>query len=385
MTISEFEYIIAQGEGLFVDFKETYNFIAPSQNNPKTLTRNDIKTSKESFVKDVVSFANTIRYEPAYIIIGIADNGERVGINTNININKFRDDSKFQTIVKDAKVSPHPQFKYSELEYKEKIFGIIEFSLPINDRIIPHDGKYYIRKGSTNAELKSEIVEPSENEVNDVKNWLKRLAEANWDKLIKTANSNHLIIDGLNKKDIVKVREELNKQDARNAFLRAQLYEIEEKKAEAHGEYLKAIKLDPDNQAVLNELSMSYFELDDLPNTLHYFGKLLNSYKYNLTDIYKALIEYISEEGINKNTLRVAKYKADIGVVLMFKGKTDKETEEAKEMLASAYSVFKEYYGENHIKTANVQIALSVIGQPQVLIMLRSIPIEEAMKMLYKF
>jgi hypothetical protein len=69
MTEDEFEILTIKSEGETVDFKrEHYDLINSSDEN------------KAKFVKDIVSFTNTIRKESAFIIIGIesTDSGKNI-------------------------------------------------------------------------------------------------------------------------------------------------------------------------------------------------------------------------------------------------------------------------------------------------------------------
>ena len=68
ITELDFENLISRPESTILDFKrEQYKIINDESG---------IKTS--GFVKDIISFANTIRTETAYIIIGIsADNDNK--------------------------------------------------------------------------------------------------------------------------------------------------------------------------------------------------------------------------------------------------------------------------------------------------------------------
>ena len=147
MTKSEFEILLQKPESSNLDFKRCQYEIINDTGN--------VKTAK--FVKDIVSFCNTIRTETSYIIIGveIKDNGikELLGLNKNV------DDSIFQEKVKN-KVFPIPNFLYHTIQYHDKTFGIIEipvkkYSAPISSTIKfkgLEPGKIYFRRGSSNSE-----------------------------------------------------------------------------------------------------------------------------------------------------------------------------------------------------------------------------------------
>lgn len=167
MSNFEFENLLNRPESSTLDFKRTnYN-----------LTNDIDKDTTSKFVKDIISFANTIRTESAYIILGVGvrpDNTkELIGIDGSI------DEAILQDKVKD-KVFPRPIFKLNYIKYNDLVFGIIEipiykYSLPISPTI-KHKGlevgKVYFRRGSSNTEaLGVEIIH-----IND---WLKSLPEVN--------------------------------------------------------------------------------------------------------------------------------------------------------------------------------------------------------------
>jgi len=116
MTDERFEEILSKSESSILDFKaELYDF---------SNDRDDIALAK--FVKDVISFANTIREAPAYIIFGakeLQDNTkQKVGITKNI------DDAIFQDKIKN-KLYPIPNFNYSTKKINNLTFGILEFPI----------------------------------------------------------------------------------------------------------------------------------------------------------------------------------------------------------------------------------------------------------------
>lgn len=147
MTTSEFENKLKNPESSILDFKRSqYDILNDS---------GDINTAK--FVKDIISFCNTIRTETAYIIIGV-DLAED-GTKDLIGIDKHIDDAVFQEKIKN-KVIPVPIFNYDTIDYQGKIFGIIE--IPIKKYPEPilgvkkmkgiEPGKVYFRRGSSNSE-----------------------------------------------------------------------------------------------------------------------------------------------------------------------------------------------------------------------------------------
>lgn len=153
ITELDFENLISRPESTILDFKrEQYKIINDESG---------IKTS--GFVKDIISFANTIRTETAYIIIGISadnDNKELIGIDFSI------DDATLQEKIKD-KVYPKPNFLYYVVNYKLNKFGIIEIPVTkYSEPIAPivkmkglEVGKIYFRRGSSNSEaIGKEII-----------------------------------------------------------------------------------------------------------------------------------------------------------------------------------------------------------------------------------
>ena len=164
ITESKFENLINKNESSILDFKgEFYDFKKES---------NDVVTAK--FVKDVISFCNTIRTETSYIIFGIQelDNGdlEFKGIKEKV------DDAILQDKIKD-KVIPRPNFSFCTIKYKEKQFGILEFPIVRYEMpIVPvtknmkglEVGKVYYRNGTSNTEAAAyDVIR-----IND---WLKSL------------------------------------------------------------------------------------------------------------------------------------------------------------------------------------------------------------------
>lgn len=112
----EITEILEKPESSTLDFKEDlYDF-----KNDK-----DLKSTAK-FIKDVISFCNTIRNEKGLIIFGVKEKTD----NTFefIGLNSFIDDSILQEKVKD-KVFPRPYFSYYELNYNEKKLEFLNFQL----------------------------------------------------------------------------------------------------------------------------------------------------------------------------------------------------------------------------------------------------------------
>ena len=175
LTDLEFENILNNNESTVLDFKEDfYDF----END-----KNGIQSAK--FLKDVISFCNTIRTEKSFIIFGIKerlDNSIKL-----IGINKRIDDAILQDKIKD-KVFPRPIFSFYIKSFKDKNFGILEFPLikyemPVMPTVSSfkglEQGKVYYRNGSSNTEAKGiDTIR-----IND---WLKSLPEY---QNFKTLNS----------------------------------------------------------------------------------------------------------------------------------------------------------------------------------------------------
>lgn len=145
MELEQFEKLLNRNESSLLDFKK--------ENYPLT-SRNEEADAK--FIKDIISFANTIREEAAYIIIGVKEIGhekELYGLDIHI------DDSILQAKVRD-KVHPIPKFSFSTIEYKELVFGVItipveKYYLPITPTIKMkglQPGTVYFRRGTSNDE-----------------------------------------------------------------------------------------------------------------------------------------------------------------------------------------------------------------------------------------
>ena len=143
--------LIANGENKEVDFKkEIYD-----------IGKNNLE-SQASFVKDLISLANTRRNSSAYIIIGIEDKSREI-----VGLDKGYDDNPFQTFVKNRLI-PKLDFIYYNFRYKEKILGIFEIPIQSLSEPVVYDDpnhkdelektgkikarKVYHRQGSTNEE-----------------------------------------------------------------------------------------------------------------------------------------------------------------------------------------------------------------------------------------
>lgn len=166
MNLKKLEKLLKSGEGKTLDFKrEFYEF------SGETSVEKVNKTAK--FIKDIISFANTIRVETSYIITGFDDSNKKL-----CGISSIIDDSRLQEKVKD-KVRPVPHFSVYEMEYQGKKLGIIEIPIvkypepcrPIKQLKGLEKNKIYHRRGSSNSEA-------NEREIVDMHNWLRSLTTA---------------------------------------------------------------------------------------------------------------------------------------------------------------------------------------------------------------
>lgn len=165
MTDETFIEILNKPESSILDFKaDLYDF---------TNDKDEVVLAK--FTKDVISFTNTIREGPAYIIFGVKETPdnkkEKVGISKNI------DDAILQDKIK-TKLYPIPKFKYFTKQFDGLLFGILEFPLHRNEFPVTSTvklkgieiGKVYYRQGSTNTEaLSLDVIK--------INNWLLSLPQ----------------------------------------------------------------------------------------------------------------------------------------------------------------------------------------------------------------
>ena len=120
-----------------------------------TNDHDDAKLAK--FIKDVISFCNTIRQEKSYIVFGVKENQD--GTKEKIGIPVKIDDAILQDKIKD-KIYPRANFFFYTISYQGILFGVLEF--PIVRYEIPitstsrmkglETGKVYYRQGTTNCE-----------------------------------------------------------------------------------------------------------------------------------------------------------------------------------------------------------------------------------------
>lgn len=166
MTTELFTKLIAQEESHILDFKAD-NYDLLNDPDDKILS---------GFIKDVISFSNSMREQPGYIITGVkSDPGMPP---TLLGTTRFIDEAIIQEKVKD-KIYPRPKFNVHKVEYHGKIFIVYEF--PITKYIKPltptiklkglSPGEVYFRRGSSNSQATGM-------EVIDINNWYASLPEA---------------------------------------------------------------------------------------------------------------------------------------------------------------------------------------------------------------
>lgn len=211
ITEIEFENLIKNNESSILDFKgELYDF---------KKVGNDTVTAK--FIKDVISFCNTIRTETSYIIFGIREL-ENGNLEHNGIVDKV-DDAIFHDKIKD-KVIPRPNFLFYTIKYKEIHYGILEFPITRYEMpIVPATkdlkgleiGKVYYRNGTSNTEATAyDVIR-----IND---WLKSLPKI---------NNKHNLNDEISKylKEITKNEQKLSVIIS-DLFALSKKYDLEELK-----------------------------------------------------------------------------------------------------------------------------------------------------------
>ena len=153
LTIDKFEKLLEKPESTLLDFKKSmYEF------------SNDFEYKNTAkFVKDIISFCNTIRNDSSHIIIGVEDCTQGKILH---GLDVEMDDSVLQQKIID-KILPRPKFLYYTINFQNKRFGIFEF--PIVKYSSPlvsvlkmkglEIGKAYYRQGTSNTEaLTSQVI-----------------------------------------------------------------------------------------------------------------------------------------------------------------------------------------------------------------------------------
>ena len=128
MTIEEIERIIAQGEGVSVEFKRAKEKVP------------------QSLYETVVSFANT---RGGYILLGVDDDGTVLGIQPE-NKSTFLKNIATALNSKDN-INPVMYLNPSSIEYKGGIIILIQ--VPASSQVHDHAGRIYIREHETDMDV----------------------------------------------------------------------------------------------------------------------------------------------------------------------------------------------------------------------------------------
>ena len=126
--------------------------------------------SKISFLKDILSMANTIRYESAYIIIGVR---QKDGHNEFFDVDPNIDENNFISFIKGSVGPEYPEFTYYTLKYKKHNIGVFEIGISTCGPFISKksygdkvkEGQVYYRYGSVNSEA-------DEVKVQEIAHWM---------------------------------------------------------------------------------------------------------------------------------------------------------------------------------------------------------------------
>jgi hypothetical protein len=109
------ERLLSEAESVTLDFKE-----APYQT---TKDQGASDTTKAKLVKDILAFANTLRTEDAYILIGVKENDAAARADV-VGVTFHPDDADLQQLINE-KTNRHITFGYSKAECDGKSIGVI--------------------------------------------------------------------------------------------------------------------------------------------------------------------------------------------------------------------------------------------------------------------
>ncbi|MDD3414427.1 MAG: ATP-binding protein [Lachnospiraceae bacterium] len=136
------------------------------------------ENSKISFLKDILSMANTIRYESAYIIIGVR---QKDGHNEFFDVDPNIDENNFKTFINGNVGPEHLEFIYYRFMYKKHYIGVFEIGISkcgpfiskksYKDKVIA--GQVYYRSGSVNSEASGEKKQ-------EIERWMKSCKSDNF-------------------------------------------------------------------------------------------------------------------------------------------------------------------------------------------------------------
>ena len=140
------EMLLYRGEGTTLDYK--------MQQYPHSSAAPE---AKGELLKDVLAFANAWRDEDAYILIGVSDSGELVGLDEDL------DDSRLQQFVSEKTNTP-VHFSYRSLSFKGYRLGL--YTIEARGRPVYLKKAYgrvladtvYVRRGSSTAIAKPEEI-----------------------------------------------------------------------------------------------------------------------------------------------------------------------------------------------------------------------------------
>lgn len=158
LTEKKLTELLKYSEADICDFKEKIYHIEDEE-------------SRISFLKDILSIANTIRYEPAYIIIGVR---QRDGHNEFFDVDPNIDENNFISFIKGNVEPEYPDVTYCAMKYKKHNVGVFEIGIskcgPFVSKKSYGDkvkaGQVYYRYGSVNSEA-------DEVKVQEITNWIK--------------------------------------------------------------------------------------------------------------------------------------------------------------------------------------------------------------------
>lgn len=227
ISTKELEEALKSSESSILDFKRSfYHF-----ENDKDL-RNTAK-----FIKDVISFSNTIRKNKGLILFGIEEKEDKslkiVGITNSV------DDSILQEKVKD-KVFPRPFFSYYEMTYEDKKIGVLEF--PVSKYELPvmpvrkmkglEKGKVYYRNGTSNTEANAIDIIRINNWFNTLSGDLSISLNDKISQILKRLTLNNEKLSGIIT-DILSIAKTHELTDLKS-FCSAQIKGITEEEAQYH-------------------------------------------------------------------------------------------------------------------------------------------------------
>lgn len=170
LTEKRLTELLKYSEADICDFKETIYHI-----------EDDV--SKISFLKDILAMSNTIRYEPAYIIIGIR---QKDGHNEFFDVDPNIDENNYISFIKGSVGPEYPEFTYYTLKYKKHIIGVFEIGISGNGPFFSKKNygdkikkeQIYYRYGSVNTEA-------DEVKIQEIKRWMNSRKSDNYKLIAK--------------------------------------------------------------------------------------------------------------------------------------------------------------------------------------------------------